>query len=387
MKEKILYAHHVGGRGGTISFPEISGFSEDICNVIYEADESCIGEIESIIRNSAQVLPYCLADERRQVKLNLNYCPFTSSIFDFNRDYGQYFEERRLCYSDYLFDKAHTCERQVSLSCKTIDGLFEAVKIPPVDFISIDTQGAELLILKGAATMIARKSVAVYCEVNFADLYHDAPLFGDIDSFMRKNGFILAGLWPWPSFGYMRIPRNVRGPGVPLQGEALYLLKPENVKNEDPRERQARLEKLAFCSLAFGFTDIAYRSLQLSEQIDEVISGNRHDFLTLFFHEIQKNPTLPPLWHEIVEGGVKRTEPMPLNIGHKSRHRLHGLIKRLISNPTQFWLDAKIYLLNHKIKILIFFNAHRLGFNKFESLLANYGFTRAAKEVLMRRIR
>lgn len=384
MNNRKLYVHHVGGRGGTISFPEISGFSEDICNVIYDADESCIGEIESLTSNSAQVLPYCLADQRRQATLNLNYCPFTSSIFEFNRDYGQYFEEKRLGYSDYLFDKTHTCERQVSLKCETIDGLFEVDKIPPVDFLSIDTQGAELLILKGAATMIARKTVAVYCEVNFANLYHDAPLFGDLDSFMRKNGFILAGLWPM-AFGYTRIPRNVRGPGVPLQGEALYLLKPENVKNEDPKERQARLEKLAFCSLAFGFTDIAYMSLQLSEKLDEVDSGRVHDFLKLFFREIQKNPMLPPLWHEIV--GIKGIEPMPLNIKRQSRHRLRGLIKRLISNPTQFWLDTRIYLLNHKIKILIFFNAHRLGFNEFESFLVNYGFTRAAKEVFKRRIR
>lgn len=380
----FLYVHHVGGRGGTVSFPEISHFSEDVCNVIYDADESCLQEIESLSKKSTRVLPYCLADQRRQARLNLNYCPFTSSIFEFNKDYGQYFEEKRLNYSDYLFEKSFECERQVVLSCETIDGLFEENKIPQVDFLSIDTQGAELLILEGGTRMLAKKTVAVYCEVNFADLYRGASLFGDLDSFLREKGFLLAGLWPM-HFGYMRIPREFRGLGIPLQGEALYLLKPENVKNDDLTERQMRLEKLAFCSLAFGFTEIAYKAIQLARQINMIEDGRIHDFLKLFYDEIEKCPDMPPLWHDSIANSDNKS--LPMKSIHATDHRLIRLIDRFRSDPRQFWSDIKIYFSNHTIKTLIFLELHRLGFNKFETFLADYGFDRAAKEVFRRRIR
>ena len=57
-------------------------------------------------------------------------------------------------------------------------------------------------------------------------------LFGELDDFLRSKGFMLFGLWPM-SFGHNRISRNVRGLGVPLQGEALYLLRTEKIENAD----------------------------------------------------------------------------------------------------------------------------------------------------------
>ena len=382
-----MYVHHVGGRGGTISFPEIKYFNADIQNVIYDADESCLPEIERLRKTPYKVLPYCLAEKKHQAKFYLNHCPFTSSIFPFNDDFGNYYEEKRLNYSDYLFKESFAPQEEIVLATETIDDLFEDKKIPKVDFLSIDTQGAELLILKGGAEMLARSTIAVYCEVNFVDLYRDAPLFGDLDSFMRENGFMLAGLWPM-NFGYRRIPRDFRGLGVPLQGEALYLMKPEKIRNKNSQDRQLRLEKLAFCALAFGCTELAHEAVKLSLSINVLDSSRIQKFLRLFYQEIEMSPGLPPLWHESPE--IKSNT----NTSSNGKEGAVGknlafirLINRFNADPKLFWIDLKRFFSNHLIQTLIFLNLSKLAFNKFEVFLSRYGFDRAAKEVFIRRIR
>ena len=378
-----FYAHHVGGRGATVSFPAIPHFSESIYNVTYDADESCVAEIERRWKIRSKVLPYCLADKKRQSSFYLNFCPFTSSTFPFNDAFGNYYEEKRLNYSDYVFKKSFEPQREVVLTTETIDGLFEEQKIPQVDFLSIDTQGAELLILEGGTEMLANTTVAVFCEVSFVDLYRGAPLFGDLDSFMRKKGFLLAGLAPM-TFGYKRIPRKFRGLGMPLQGEALYLIKPENIKNEAPADRQLRLEKLAFCVLAFGYTELAFEAVELSFSLNVLETNKIQDFLKRFHREIQQSPALPPLWHDSLE--LIGTTSRDSRGAAGSNFFLVRLLNRFRADPRLFAADVRRVLTKHLVRTLIFMNLPKLGFNEFERFLSDFGFDRAAKEVCIRRI-
>lgn len=61
---------------------------------------------------------------------------------------------------------------------------------PPIDFIKLDVQGSELDILKNGVNTLANTMV-VQSEVEFVALYKDQPLFGDVQVFMRKQGFQL----------------------------------------------------------------------------------------------------------------------------------------------------------------------------------------------------
>ena len=383
--DNYFYAHHVGGRGATVSFPKIPHFSEAcIYNVIYDADQSCVAEIERHWKTPSKVLPYCLADKKRQSSFYLNVCPFTSSMFPFNDAFGNYYEEKRLnYYSDYVFKKNFKPQREVVLMTETIDGLFDEQKIPQVDFLSMDTQGAELLILEGGTEMLANTTVAVFCEVSFVNLYRGAPLFGDLDSFMRKKGFLLAGLTPM-TFGYKRIPRKFRGLGMPLQGEALYLIKPEHIKNEASADRQLRLEKLGFCALAFGYTDLAFEAVELSLALNALEANKIQDFLKQFHREIQQSPTLPMLWQDSLEliGTTSRDSRDTAG----SNFFLVSLLNRFRADPQLFAADVQRILTKYLVKTLIFLNLRRLGFNKFERFLSDFGFGRAAKEVCIRRI-
>jgi len=57
------------------------------------------------------------------------------------------------------------------------------------DFVKMDIQGSELDVLRGA-TQALSNAVVFELETMFVPLYHDQPLFGDLQVFMRKHGFL-----------------------------------------------------------------------------------------------------------------------------------------------------------------------------------------------------
>ncbi|MBA3655759.1 MAG: FkbM family methyltransferase [Gemmatimonadaceae bacterium] len=383
--ESSIYAHHVGGRAGTVIFPETSAFEGNIHHVIYDADPDCIDEIATSWGKKATILPYCLADKRSESIFFVNLCPFTSSVLPFNNKFGEYYQKKHpLCHSDYLFKKAIEPQRELRLATEAIDQLFAEGRIPRVDFLSVDTQGSELWILQGAERMLETTTVAVACEVNFDELYKGAPLFGELDAFMRAKGFLLASLEPM-AFGYKRIPRAFRGPGFPVQGDALYILRPDSVSEMDPRVRAERLEKLAFCALAFGYPELAHEAARLSFPAISTSGGAIGKFVREFYMMVEADSTLPPLWHECleqqraVEGGVsipaKRSLPYPLRV-----------VKKLITDPKGFLVALRNVRTRYMMRILVFLKLERLNFNGFESFLAAHGFAQAAKKVYFERL-
>jgi FkbM family methyltransferase len=56
------------------------------------------------------------------------------------------------------------------------------------DFLKLDVQGGEVLVLTGAEARL-KDVLVIHTEVEFVPLYKDQPLFADIDSFLRSRGF------------------------------------------------------------------------------------------------------------------------------------------------------------------------------------------------------
>lgn len=74
-----------------------------------------------------------------------------------------------------------------SVLTKRLDDIPEA---SGVDFLKLDVQGGELMVLEGAARIL-RDVLVVHTEVGFLPLYKNQPLFSDIDPWMRARGFVL----------------------------------------------------------------------------------------------------------------------------------------------------------------------------------------------------
>ena len=58
------------------------------------------------------------------------------------------------------------------------------------DLLKIDVQGAELMILQNGPRVLGQ-TLVLETEAEFVPLYRDQPLFGDLQSFLRAEGFML----------------------------------------------------------------------------------------------------------------------------------------------------------------------------------------------------
>ena len=94
-----------------------------------------------------------------------------------------------------------------------LDGWCAAEGVGRVDVIKVDTQGSELGVLQGAEAMLAGVR-AVEVEVEFNELYAGAPLFGDVDRFLRRRGFVLWRLRDLAHYGQAGADLGWRTPDV-----------------------------------------------------------------------------------------------------------------------------------------------------------------------------
>jgi FkbM family methyltransferase len=84
----------------------------------------------------------------------------------------------------------HEPRGTTTVATTTLDEWAERTKRNPIDVLKVDVQGAELDVLRGAELSL-RSVRALELEVEFQALYVGQPLFGDVDEFLRKRGFIL----------------------------------------------------------------------------------------------------------------------------------------------------------------------------------------------------
>ncbi len=75
----------------------------------------------------------------------------------------------------------------------TLDDVLTRHAVGALGCLKLDTQGTELAILKGAEKAL-RPALGVEVEVEFLSIYERQPLFGDVDEFLRAQGFELYDL-------------------------------------------------------------------------------------------------------------------------------------------------------------------------------------------------
>ena len=80
-------------------------------------------------------------------------------------------------------------EQAIKVSTSTLKKFCVDKSITQIDFVHMDVQGAELMVLQGAQDFIKQIN-AIWLEVEAVELYKGQPLKNDIESFMQKNGFV-----------------------------------------------------------------------------------------------------------------------------------------------------------------------------------------------------
>lgn len=194
-------------------------------------------------------LPIALSNAIGESTLYVTHSPMCSSLYPPNENFLQRFAGLiELVGLDFT----------VELETTTLDAFCQAETIDTIDFLQIDVQGADLLVLQGATDLLDRSVLAVQIEVEFAPLYHDQPLFADIDGFLRNQGFALFDLTQ------ARRPRQIspiQGRTQLLWGDAFYFRDLLSDSSPPQFKTPENLLKLACIADLMEFPDYALELL------------------------------------------------------------------------------------------------------------------------------
>ena len=392
-----LILHHVGGRAGSIGFPIPENFEQDIINIIYDADETCVKQIESIWQNKkfqTFVYPYCLLDKIGSTSFNLNYDPYTSSIYSFDQKYKDYYSPNDQKDVDYVFGDSFRTMEMFDLNTTTLDEIVEKDNIIPPDFLSIDTQGSELNILKGARKCLEQNVLSLLVEVEFLPIYKNQPLFGDICEFLYKYGFLLSDLSYFRRYP-CRGKEWFRGAGDIVDGEALFIKSPNTLQSKSDKEKALQLNKLAFISIIFN----RFETVQLCVQNKKYkVIASDEKYLRLVGDLASLVKELPdrsmPIFSDkyTFEQSKNRFQINPTDNKHRnSDSYIFNLLKNRLKNNIFFRLIIKFYrkikqLLSKCLTNIYFYSNGLFKKSKVELLLLQYGLKEQCLLVMRNRI-
>lgn len=194
--------------------------------------------------------------EPAEIMLNIGRDGGTSSLLEPNWDYLNRFPD----------PERFQTVRRVAVKVDTLDRVLPGHDVREPDFIKIDTQGAELAILEGGRTTLAKHVFGLELEVNFGKLYVGQPHFGELDALLGELGFQLIDLRPcnWKRASGARFG----GPKGQLAfADALYFKTEHGFQQQlekiaDLSQRRAKLLRALSVCLLYGYVDYAIELFQ-----------------------------------------------------------------------------------------------------------------------------
>lgn len=181
--------------------------------------------------------------------------------------------------------------KTIDLDTAGFDSFASDNGIDYVDFVKLDTESAELDILKGAVRSLRKSVMGLSFEIWFQPWHIGQPVFSDIDSFLRPLGFKLFDLAIYRMSREAlpeATPSPVPGPtkrGQVISGEALYLRDgASEIATESILEDgwdDLKLLKLASIMELFGLPDCAAELIQVAHDKGFIQDRNVNGLLDL----------------------------------------------------------------------------------------------------------
>ncbi len=250
----------LGARGGSNKEWEV--FGDQIRLFCFEPDEVECARLEKQAPRHTTYIPWAIGGRPGRAKFYEAKLAASTGLYPTNMEYFD-----RLLNRD---NGVTVAEHEVELH--TLDEALAAYGNPPVNFIKLDVEGAELDVLEGGTTCLDASSViGILSEIRFHPEINGSPIFSRLDGFVVPLGFRLYDLQfyhqslealPYPSLYDYRLPNGERffaytTHGQIQDGDALYFRDPIIAAN---RRRAASLTTLlklcAFLEL-YSFNDCA----------------------------------------------------------------------------------------------------------------------------------
>jgi len=317
-----LRLHHVGGRDGARRFPVLSAFEPDFINVLYEADEDCVDDIGariSTLSSRQVVVNRCIGEAEATEKFFKLWNASASSILPissaFIKNYRNMTEDTLEC-DPLTWEPIETRD----VRSTTLDHVVGSAGVPPPDFLSLNTQGSELAILRGAQNTLQSNTLAVQTEISVATIYEGQARFDDITDFLSRFGFQLFTIMPHALRGHgfplgagtTRTPIGLRGGGAFVQMDALYFKAPSCVL-ENHADPTGDLAKALFLGFAYKYFDYSYacaEALSLAPDRDVVLAQSSNfkylEFVVSYLASAQAyRPIYPVKWTDVFQAGTR----------------------------------------------------------------------------------
>jgi FkbM family methyltransferase len=141
----------------------------------FEPDLNACEKLQQLYPPPSQFFPYFIGDGQPGVYHQTNWAP-TGSLLKPNPRITQRFQH---------LHELTTLVAEHPVQTRRLD---DVEGLGDVDFMKLDVQGAELMVLKGAERVLKDVSV-IQVEVEFLEIYENQPLFADVDRFLRSQGF------------------------------------------------------------------------------------------------------------------------------------------------------------------------------------------------------
>lgn len=141
----------------------------------FEPDVEACEKLRELYGPPSTFFPYFIGDGRPGVYYQTNWGP-TGSLLKPNRRVLEVFQN---------LHELMTLVAEHPVQTRRLD---DVEGLGDVDFIKLDVQGAELMVLQGAERVLKDVSV-VQVEVEFLEMYENQPLFADVDRYLRGQGF------------------------------------------------------------------------------------------------------------------------------------------------------------------------------------------------------
>lgn len=194
--------------------PQDALMAKGLCEVIgFEPVPEECARLNARYGPAHRYLPQVVGDGRPRTFHRTN-APMTSSLYPPN--------ERLLRRFSNLAE-LFVVEGRDEVETARLDDLPE---VGDIDLLKIDVQGGELEVFAGASRVL-REAMIVHTEVSFVPMYEGQALFGDVDTVLRRAGFLFHRFDGEPHGRAIRPLVSSKGPHAPLSqvlwADAVYV--------------------------------------------------------------------------------------------------------------------------------------------------------------------
>jgi FkbM family methyltransferase len=179
-EEDLKIVFDVGAHEGTLT----KAMHEEFPNILIYAFEP--------FPNSYKKL-----SELAETSTNIKSFPFALSSSSENRDFfvNNFSETNSLLPSKKVgsvIDELTARIDKISIQTLTLNQFCEEHGIEHIDLLKLDTQGSELEVLKGSSNLLGSQAIsAIYCEVEFMEMYENQPLFDRVFHYLNQYDYVL----------------------------------------------------------------------------------------------------------------------------------------------------------------------------------------------------